>query len=120
MMLTQFPLRLLFLFSQLPFISLYAIHLLLCLLSCLITAFRVCLVIKENLVFLAGESLYQAFAIRFNFTFSSCKTYGDIILVLIAVVSAYLSLHTIIGGARRNPYNRLMCRQLSQNDFTQT
>jgi uncharacterized membrane protein YczE len=46
---------------------------------------------------LAREGLYQAFAIHFNFNFGSCKIYGDIILVLIAVVSAYLSLHTIIG-----------------------
>ena len=33
----------------------------------------------------------------FNFTFSSYKTYRDIIFVLIAVVGTYLSLHTIIG-----------------------
>ena len=75
----------------------YTIQLLLCLLSCLITAFGVCLVLKANLVFLAGEGLYQAVAIRFNFNFGSCKTYGDIILVSIAGVSAYLCLHTIIG-----------------------
>lgn len=75
----------------------YTIQLLLCLLSCLITAFGVCLVLKANLVFLAGEGLYQAIAIRFNFNFGSCKTYGDIILVSIAGVSAYLCLHTIIG-----------------------
>ncbi|MFD1436885.1 hypothetical protein HLH14_14095 [Acinetobacter sp. ANC 4282] len=52
--------------------------------------------VKGNLVFLIGEGLYQAFAIRFSFNFGSCKTYGDIILVLIAVVSASLCLHTII------------------------
>ena len=75
----------------------YAIQLLLCLLSCLITALGVCLVVKANLVFLAGEGLYQAVALRFNFNFGSCKTYGDIILVFIAGVSAYLCLHTIIG-----------------------
>lgn len=75
----------------------YVIQLLLCLLSCLITAFGVCLVVKANLVFLAGEGLYQAVAIRFNFNFGSCKTYGDIILVFIAVASTYLCLHTIIG-----------------------
>jgi uncharacterized membrane protein YczE len=122
-------LRLLFLFSGLALLTFgvvlaihrkYAIQLLLCLLSCLITAFGVCLVVKGNLVFLVGEGLYQAFAIRFSFNFGSCKTYGDIILVLIAVVSASLCLDTIIGGAKRNHYDCLMFRQLSQNDFTQT
>ena len=98
--------RLLFLFSGLALLTFsvvlairrkYAIQLLLCLLSCLITAFGVCLVVKGNLVFLVGEGLYQVFAIRFSFNFGSCKTYGDIILVLIAVVSASLCLDTIIG-----------------------
>ena len=102
---TQFQLRVLFLFSGLALLAFslvlairrkYAIQLLLCLLSCLITAFGVCIVVKGNLVFLVGEGLYQAFAIRFSFNFGSCKTYGDIILVLIAVVSASLCLHTII------------------------
>ncbi|WP_445661121.1 hypothetical protein [Acinetobacter sp. F16] len=41
--------------------------------------------------------MYQAVVLRFNFNFGSCKTYGDIILVFIAGVSAYLCLHTIIG-----------------------
>lgn len=103
---TQFQLRVLFLFSGLALLTFgvvlaicqkYAIQLLLCLLSCLITAFGVCLVIKGNLVFLVGEGLYQAFAIRFSFNFGSCKTYGNIILVLIVVVSTSLCLDTIIG-----------------------
>ena len=121
---TQFQLRVLFLFSGLALLAFsvvlairrkYAIQLLLCLLSCLITAFGVCIVVKGNLVFLVGEGLYQAFAIRFSFNFGSCKTYGDIILVLITVVSASLCLHTIIGVcARRNHYDYLMFRQLSQ------
>lgn len=73
----------------------YVIQLLLCLLSCLITAFGMCLVVKANLVFLAGEGLYQAVALHFNFNFGSCKTYGDIILVSLqgsALIYAYIRL----------------------------
>lgn len=75
----------------------YSLQMLLCLLSCLITALGVCLVIKANLVFLAGEGLYSAISKRFNFDFGKCKTYGDIVLVLIAVTASGFILGEIIG-----------------------
>lgn len=78
-------------------IETYLIQLICCLLSCVITAIGVCLQIKANLVFLAGEGLYQAIAQRFKFNFASCKTYGDIVLVLIATISSFLMLHHIVG-----------------------
>lgn len=75
----------------------YALQIGACLFSCLITAIGVCLVVKANLVFLAGEGLYAAVSKRFGFEFGSCKTYGDIVLVLIAVISAWSVLGEIIG-----------------------
>ena len=75
----------------------YLTQLLCCLLRCVITAIGVCLQIKANLVFLAGEGLYQAIAQRFKWDFATCKTYGDIVLVTIATISSFLMLHHIVG-----------------------
>ena len=75
----------------------YPLQMLCCLFSCLITALGVCLVIKANLVFLAGEGLYAAISTRFKVEFGRCKTYGDIVLVCIAVLSSVLALGQIIG-----------------------
>ena len=75
----------------------YLIQLLCCLLSCVITAIGVCLQIKANLVFLAGEGLYQAIAQRFRYDFANCKTYGDIALVIIASISSLFMLHDLVG-----------------------
>lgn len=68
-----------------------------CFLSCLFTATAVCLLIKANLVFLAAEGLYQAFSLRFDWNFGSCKIYGDFILVALAMISSWLFLHNIVG-----------------------
>jgi uncharacterized membrane protein YczE len=68
-----------------------------CLFSCGITAIAVCMIIKANLVFLAGEGLYQAFSLRFNWDFASCKLYGDIVLIGLAVLSSYSVLQQILG-----------------------
>lgn len=78
-------------------IELYALQLLTCLASCLITAIGVSLVIQAGLVFLAAEGLYQAIAVRFKLNFGNCKTYGDILLVSIAVIASGLVLHEIVG-----------------------
>lgn len=75
----------------------YVLQLLACLMSCLITAFGVCLVVKANLVFLAAEGLYQAIAIRYELEFGNCKTYGDIVLVCIAALASWIVLHEVIG-----------------------
>lgn len=75
----------------------YSQQILYCLFSCLITAVGVCMIIKANLIFLAGEGLYQAFSLRFNWDFGSCKLYGDIVLILLAVVSSYTVLQQILG-----------------------
>ena len=75
----------------------YLQQMLYCLLSCIVTAVGVCMVIKANLIFLAGEGLYQAFSMRFNWNFASCKLYGDIVLVSLAVISSYMVLHHIVG-----------------------
>lgn len=83
--------------SQTWLIPNYAFQLLCCLLSCLITAIGVCLVIKANLVFLAGEGLYAAISQRFQLNFGRCKIYGDLVLVMIAMGSAWYALGTIIG-----------------------
>ncbi|OTG76489.1 hypothetical protein B9T33_16095 [Acinetobacter sp. ANC 5054] len=53
--------------------------------------------VKASLVFLAGEGLYQAIALRFKLDFGNCKTYGDIVLVSIAVIASWFVLHEIIG-----------------------
>ena len=55
------------------------------------------MLVKANLVFLAGEGLYQAFALRFNWNFGSCKSYGDMVLVLLALISSYIGLQYIVG-----------------------
>lgn len=68
-----------------------------CLFSCLVTALGVCLQIKANLVFLAGEGLYQAISQRFKLDFASCKVYGDVALVIIASISSLFMLHNIVG-----------------------
>ena len=75
----------------------YPLQLLACLASCLITALGVSLVVKASLVLLAAEGLYQAIAIRYRLDFGNCKTYGDIVLVSIAVISSWLVLHQVIG-----------------------
>ena len=75
----------------------YIVQFLLCIVACLITAVGVCFQIKANLVFLAGEGLYQAISQRFKINFGSCKTYGDITLVLIAVFSSWMMLHEVVG-----------------------
>lgn len=75
----------------------YPLQLLACLASCLITALGVSLVVKASLVLLAAEGLYQAIAIRYRLDFGNCKTYGDILLVSIAVISSWLVLHQVIG-----------------------
>jgi uncharacterized protein len=78
-------------------ISIYLSQISACLTSCLITAIGVCLVIKANLVFLAGEGLYAAISKCFAVEFGKCKTYGDITLVLIAILSSGLALGHIVG-----------------------
>lgn len=60
------------------------------------TALGVCLMIKASLVFLAGEGLYAAISQRFNIDFGSCKIYGDITLVLIAVLAGLLALEEVL------------------------
>lgn len=75
----------------------YLQQLLYCLMSCAITAIGVCMIIKANLIFLAGEGLYQAFSLRFHWNFGSCKLYGDIVLIVIAVMSSLLVLHQVLG-----------------------
>ena len=75
----------------------YPLQLLACLASCLITALGVSLVVKASLVLLAAEGLYQAIAVRYRLDFGNCKTYGDILLVSIAVISSGLVLHQVIG-----------------------
>ncbi|WP_180059997.1 YitT family protein [Acinetobacter sp. YH12128] len=75
----------------------YPLQLLACLASCLITALGVSLVVKASLVLLAAEGLYQAIAVRYHLDFGNCKTYGDILLVSIAVISSGLVLHQVIG-----------------------
>lgn len=75
----------------------YIEQLLYCLSSCAITAVGVCMVVKANLVFLAGEGLYQAVAQRFGWDFGSCKLYGDIVLITLALISSYGFLQQIIG-----------------------
>lgn len=75
----------------------YIEQLLYCLSSCAITAVGVCMVVKANLVFLAGEGLYQAVAQRFRWDFGSCKLYGDIVLITLALISSYGFLQQIIG-----------------------
>lgn len=75
----------------------YPLQLLACLASCLITALGVSLVVKASLVLLAAEGLYQAIAVRYRLDFGNCKTYGDILLVSIAVISSWLILHQVIG-----------------------
>lgn len=60
-----------------------------CLFSDLMTAAGVCLIIKANLVFLAGEGLYAAVSQRFDADFSSYKTYGDIVLVSIVMIPSW-------------------------------
>ncbi|OTG86565.1 YczE/YyaS/YitT family protein [Acinetobacter sp. ANC 3813] len=75
----------------------YALQLFTCLFSCFITALGVCFIIKASLVFLAGEGLYAAISQRFGIDFGSCKTYGDITLVSIAVIAALLALGEVVG-----------------------
>ena len=75
----------------------YPLQLLACLASCLITALGVSLVVKASRVLLAAEGLYQAIAVRYRLDFGNCKTYGDIVLVSIAVISSWLVLHQVIG-----------------------
>ena len=77
--------------------STYIVKIFYCLMSCGITAVGVCMIIKANLVFLAGEGLYQAFSLRFGWEFGSCKLYGDVVLVILAVTSSLLLLHTVVG-----------------------
>lgn len=78
-------------------IETYMLQMLFCMVGCIITAIGVCLLIKANLVFLAGEGLYQAVSMRFGIAFGSCKTYGDVILVSLAALSSWLFLHEIVG-----------------------
>ena len=75
----------------------YWLQAIFCILSCLITAIGVCMVVKANLVFLAAEGLYQAISQRFKFEFASCKLYGDITLVSLALISSLLCLQQVIG-----------------------
>lgn len=74
------------------------------------TAAGVCLIIKANLVFLAGEGLYAAVSQRFDADFGSCKTHGDIVLVSIAIISSWLALGGIIG-VREGNYQRIAGRR---------
>ncbi|RZG85059.1 YitT family protein [Acinetobacter sp. WCHAc060033] len=67
------------------------------LISCVITAIGVILQVKARLIYLAGEGVYQAFAIRFHKNYGTVKTYGDVILVAFAATSSYLVLHQLIG-----------------------
>ena len=75
----------------------YALQLILCMLSCIITAVCVCIVINANLIMLAAEGRYLTISTRFQKEFGFCKTTGDIILVSIAVFSSYLYMGKIIG-----------------------
>lgn len=75
----------------------YIVQMLYCLASCIITALAVCMIIQAKLVVLAAEGLFLAIATRFQLDFGRCKTIGDIILVSIAVLSAWLALQNIIG-----------------------
>lgn len=70
----------------------YSLQILLCLISYFMTAIGVGLVMKANLVFLAGEDLHWAISKRFNFDHGKYKTYGDIVLILIAMTSSGLIL----------------------------
>lgn len=77
--------------------SSYIVQICLSLMSCLLTALGVCLMIKANLMILAGEGLYQAFSQRFGFNVGHCKTIGDCLLVLFAAISAYLAIQQVVG-----------------------
>ena len=91
-----------------------------CLFSGLMTAAGVCLIIKANLVFLAGENLYAAVSQRFDADFGSCKTYGDIVLVNIAMISSWLALGGIIGVREGTIISALLVkRRLPKFSFTQ-
>lgn len=65
----------------------YALQMAACPFSGFMTIAGVCLIMKANLVFLAGEGLYAAVSQRFDADFGSCKTYGDIVLASIAMIS---------------------------------
>lgn len=67
------------------------------LISCLLTAVGVCLMVKANLILLAGDGLYTAFVKRFGIDLGTCKTIGDCVLVAIAALSSYLALGEIVG-----------------------
>lgn len=53
--------------------------------------------LKANLFMLAAEGLYQACAMRFGVNMSTCKILGDCTMVIIAALSAYIMLGTIVG-----------------------
>ncbi|ANF82983.1 hypothetical protein A3K93_12810 [Acinetobacter sp. NCu2D-2] len=78
-------------------IQAYSLQLVLCLLSCVVTAIGVFLMVKANLIFLAGEGLYSAISQRFKIEFGKCKIYGDIALVMIAVIAGLSCLGKVIG-----------------------
>ncbi|QIO05744.1 YczE/YyaS/YitT family protein [Acinetobacter shaoyimingii] len=75
----------------------YATRLFISLMSCVLTAIGVCLMVKANLILLAGDGLYIAFVKRFGFNLGNCKTVGDCILVSISILSSYLVLHEVVG-----------------------
>lgn len=83
--------------SQAWSVDTYIMQIVMCLISCLITSIGVCCLIKANLVLLAGEGLYQAVSIRFGWSFASCKLYGDICLVSLAIISSIVFLSEIVG-----------------------
>ena len=75
----------------------YFIQLSLSLASCVLTAIGVCLMVKANLILLAGDGLYIAFVKRFGFDLGNTKTVGDCVLVSIAAISSYIMLEKIVG-----------------------
>jgi len=75
----------------------YFTQFLLCLFSCIFSAIGISLILKANLVNLAIEGFYQAISLRFNISFSRCKTIGDMLMVFIAILSAFIFTNDIIG-----------------------
>ena len=77
--------------------DLYISKLALCLLSCLITAVAVCLMVKANLIMMAVDAMYFAICKRWSFDFGRCKMWGDLSLVIFALVSILYFTGGVVG-----------------------
>lgn len=75
----------------------YLGQLFMCLMSCIFTAVGICLIIKADLINLAIEGFYQVISLKYGISFSRCKTIGDILMVLFAMLSALVFTQQVIG-----------------------